>query len=127
MQVKVGEDLGIKALVFDVAGTLIDWHGAVYEELTRFGTERGLERNWAEVTNAWTWRAAELLALRPNQLVMVVAHNGDLLAAKAEGFRIAFIVRPLEQGAGLTPTPEPDPAIDIVANDAIDLAVRLGA
>ncbi len=232
------DDLGIKALVFDVAGTLIDWHGGVCDELTRFGKKQGLERNWAEMTNAWTWRAvrtvqrvkpptlnmfghyratlddileefeigevsdaeksqltmayyemvawpdsaegharlrqkfvmaaltiqtlamiigasrrapfhwdciiacemlgcykpdpqaylraAELLALEPRQLLMVAAHNSDLLAAKSHGFHTAFITRPLEQGAELTPTPEPDPSIDIVATDAKDLASQLG-
>ena len=233
------DNLGIKALVFDVAGTLVDWHGAVCDELTRFGKKRGLERNWAEVTNARTWRAvrkiqqqkppklnmhghyraaldatldefeivgvsdadktelamayfnmvawpdaaegharlrqkftvaaltiqtlslligvsrrapfhwdciiacemlgcykpdplsyqraAELLVLRTDQLLMVAAHNSDLIAARDQGFHTAFIARPLEQGAGLTPTPNPDSSIDFVASDAVDLAIQLGA
>lgn len=78
-------------------------------------------------------RAAELLVLRPDQILMVASHNGDLLAAQAEGFRTAFIPRPLEQGAASTPAQEPnqnaeaDPSIEIVASDLLDLASRLGA
>ena len=238
-------DLGIKALTFDVGGTLIDWHGKIRQELSLFGEKRGFERDWGEVTNSWTWsairalqaqkppmavnldafyrstlddtldefglvgvtdteksaltmawhelaawpdapagharlrekfivaaltiqtisliidvsrqapfhwdciiacemlgcykpdplvyrRAAELLTLRPDQLLMVAAHNSDLLAAQAEGFHTAFIRRPLEQGVGPRAqepdrVQEPDPSIDIVASDLLDLASRLGA
>ena len=78
-------------------------------------------------------RAAELLVLRPDQILMVAAHNNDLLAAQAEGFRTAFIPRPSEQGDASTPAQEPnrvaepDPSIDIKASDLLDLASRLGA
>ena len=47
-------------------------------------------------------RTAEVLALRPAQLCLVAAHNGDLAAARAAGFRTAFVARPTERGAGQT-------------------------
>ncbi|HWP49325.1 MAG TPA: haloacid dehalogenase type II [Candidatus Limnocylindrales bacterium] len=71
--------------------------------------------------------AAELLDLRPDQILMVAAHNGDLKAAKNVGFKTAFVQRPLEFGpsadkADLTP----DPSVDLSAGDFNDLADKLG-
>ena len=42
--------------------------------------------------------AADLLDLPPNQVMMVAAHSGDLRAARAVGFKTAFVPRPLEFG-----------------------------
>lgn len=42
--------------------------------------------------------AARLLDLAPAECMMVAAHNGDLEAATALGFRTAFIARPREYG-----------------------------
>src|SRR5262245_14884450 len=41
---------------------------------------------------------AELLGLRPEQCLMVAAHNGDLAAASGCGLRTAFVPRPKEHG-----------------------------
>ena len=38
----------------------------------------------------------------PPQCLMVAAHNGDLVAARACGFRTAFVARPTEHGPGQT-------------------------
>jgi 2-haloacid dehalogenase len=69
---------------------------------------------------------ADLLGLRPEQCLMVAAHNGDLQAAAALGFRTAFVPRPREYGPGQTTDLRPDRAWDIVATDFGDLAARLG-
>ena len=69
--------------------------------------------------------AARLLGLRPQEVMMVAAHNVDLLAAAAVGFRTAFVPRPTEYGPGQTSDLEPDPAVDVVAADFLDLAARL--
>jgi 2-haloacid dehalogenase len=69
--------------------------------------------------------AVELLGLEPRQVMMVAAHQSDLLAAGKAGLRMAFVPRPMEQGPGRTPDPTPDPSFDIVATDFIDLARRL--
>ncbi|MCP9626673.1 haloacid dehalogenase type II [Rhodopseudomonas palustris] len=42
--------------------------------------------------------AARLLNLRPEQVMMVAAHNNDLAAAQALGLKTAFIPRPTEYG-----------------------------
>jgi 2-haloacid dehalogenase len=71
--------------------------------------------------------AAELLGLRPDQILMVAAHNYDLAAARACGFRTAFVPRPAEHGPGQTSDLEPEADWDVVATDFLDLADRLGA
>lgn len=70
--------------------------------------------------------AAALLGLRPEQVMMVAAHKGDLRAAQAVGLRTAFVTRPHEFGPERTPDTSPDPAFDIHARDFGDLADQLG-
>lgn len=60
--------------------------------------------------------AIELLASKPERVMLVAAHNDDLLAAKAEGMRTAFVSRPTEYG--------PAQRENIVAASGIDIAVR---
>ena len=71
--------------------------------------------------------AAELLALNPGEVVMVAAHVRDLRAAKAEGLRTAFVVRPDEFGPDGNPDLAPDESVDISAESFEDLASQLGA
>lgn len=69
---------------------------------------------------------AELLGLRPEQCMMVAAHNGDLAAAAGCGLRTAFVPRPSEHGPGQTTDLAPKRDYDAVAKDFVDLAVKLG-
>jgi 2-haloacid dehalogenase len=69
--------------------------------------------------------AAQLLGLAPPQVMMVAAHNGDLLAAQRVGFRTAFVLRAEEYGPEQTTNLEADPSVDVVAKDFIDLADQL--
>ncbi|MBY6413811.1 haloacid dehalogenase type II [Rhodococcus sp. BP-252] len=43
-------------------------------------------------------RTADILGLRPDECMMVAAHNSDLDAARNCGFRTAFVCRPSEHG-----------------------------
>ena len=45
-------------------------------------------------------RTADVLALRPDELCMVAAHESDLAAARGCGLRTCFVPRPLENGPG---------------------------
>lgn len=72
-------------------------------------------------------RNAELVGVPPGDVMMVAAHNGDLHAAAAVGMRTAFVRRPTEHGPGQTTDLRPDGAWDVVADDLLDLADRLGA
>ena len=71
--------------------------------------------------------AADYLDLKPSEVMMVAAHLGDLRAAKALGLRTAFVVRPLEFGAGGKPDLMPDTSVDVSAKDFTHLASQLGA
>jgi 2-haloacid dehalogenase len=70
--------------------------------------------------------AVALLGLRPDEVMMVAAHNYDLRAARTCGLRTAFVPRPAEHGPGQTSDLGPEADWDVVATDFLDLANRLG-
>ena len=70
--------------------------------------------------------AADLLGLRPQEVMMVAAHKNDLRAAQRVGLQAAFVPRPLEHGPEHMVDTTPDPAFTIHAHDFLDLATRLG-
>jgi 2-haloacid dehalogenase len=70
-------------------------------------------------------RAAALLDLAPGECMMVAAHNRDLVAAAACGFRTAFVARPAEHGPGQTTDLRAEHTFDVVADSFIDLAGKL--
>ena len=70
-------------------------------------------------------KAADLLGLPHEKVMMVAAHRGDLRAAGALGFKTAFVPRPLEYGPGRDIDTTPDPAFDVNATDFVDLAAKL--
>ncbi len=43
----------VEALLFDVFGTVVDWRGSIVADLTRFGTEKGIEADWARFADDW--------------------------------------------------------------------------
>ena len=71
-------------------------------------------------------RTADFLGLRPEQCMLVAAHNGDLLAASRVGFRTAFVRRPTEYGPHQTRDLRAEHSFDIVAESMVDLADKLG-
>lgn len=68
----------------------------------------------------------DLLALNPDEIMLVAAHQDDLRAARDLGFRTAFVMRPLEHGPQAVPDLTADPSFDVVATDLVDLARQLG-
>jgi 2-haloacid dehalogenase len=70
--------------------------------------------------------AVELLATTPERVMLVAAHNSDLLAAKSHGLRTAWIARPTEYGPKAADTAAAD-GVDISAANLTDLADLLGA
>ena len=231
----------VKALTFDVFGTVVDWRGSIIRDCTKFGAERGINVDWAAFADTWrgayrpsmdrvrrgelpwtnldtlhrmvldellvkfgvsglseadidhlnrVWHrldpwpdavegltrlrkrfvlatlsngnvalltnmakhgglpwdcilsaelakhykpdpetyqmAADLLGLRPEQVMMVAAHKDDLRAAQRVGLKAAFVTRPYERGPNHTPDLTPDPAFDVNASDFNDLAGKLG-
>ena len=233
--------LDVRALIFDVFGTVVDWRGSTIEQCAAFGSARGIDRDWGAFADTWRskygpfmnkvrtgelpwtnldglhrmsleetlaefdiqgltddekdqvnrfwhnlrpwadsvpglyrlkrsyilatmsngnialmtnmakngglpWDAilgaevarhykpdpesylttVELLGLKPEQVMMTAAHQGDLLAAQKVGLRSAFVPRPMEHGPDRTPDPTPDPSFDVVATDFTDLARQMG-
>lgn len=43
----------IKALAFDVFGTVVDWRGSIIRDGEAFGRSRGLAVDWAALADAW--------------------------------------------------------------------------
>ena len=71
--------------------------------------------------------AADILDLKPANVMMVAAHLGDLRAAQGVGLRTAFVTRPFEYGPNGKPDLKADSSVDLAAKDFIDLARQLGA
>ena len=73
--------------------------------------------------------AAYYLDLKPEEVMMVAAHAGDLQAAHSCGLRTGFIYRPDEFRNGRAGKPDKaQPGdFDVVSSSAIDLAHQLGA
>jgi 2-haloacid dehalogenase len=69
--------------------------------------------------------AADLLGVRPAELLMVAAHKDDLRAARACGLKTAFVARPRERGPGVKIDVSREPAFDLHARDFNDLARQL--
>jgi 2-haloacid dehalogenase len=70
-------------------------------------------------------RTANVLAMAPEEICLVAAHNGDLAAARSCGMRTAFISRPTEHGPDQTTDLRADEDWDVIAADMGDLAEKL--
>jgi 2-haloacid dehalogenase len=103
--------------------------------LTRMAKFAGLP--WDVVLGAETARAykplpqaylgnAELISLRPEQVMLVAAHNGDLAAAASAGLRTAFVPRPNEWGAGQKLDLKAEREWDVIADSFLSLAKAMG-
>ena len=44
---------GIKALLFDVFGTVVDWRGSLIADLSAFGASKGISANWEAFVDDW--------------------------------------------------------------------------
>jgi 2-haloacid dehalogenase len=44
---------GVKALVFDVFGTVVDWRGSIIREGEQWGKEKGLAIDWGKFADEW--------------------------------------------------------------------------
>ena len=55
--------LDLKALAFDVFGTVVDWRSAVIREGEELGREKGLDVDWAAFADAWRGRYAPSMNL----------------------------------------------------------------
>jgi FMN phosphatase YigB (HAD superfamily) len=94
----------IRALLFDVFGTVVDWRGSLVREGRELAARKGLELDWAAFADAW--RAG----YRP---AMERVRRG--------------VRRPRELGRPSAYNLPHDTSFDAVANDFSHLAEELGA
>ena len=103
--------------------------------LTRLAKNAGLP--WDVVLGAETASAykplpqaylssAELLNLKPGQVMLVAAHNGDLAAAAKVGLATAFVARPTEYGPHQSRDFKAERDWDVVADSFVSLAKAMG-
>jgi 2-haloacid dehalogenase len=69
---------------------------------------------------------ADLLGVRPEELMLVAAHPSDLRSARDVGLGTAYVARPQEYGPGQKPHRVGDDEFDFTATDFLDLAEQLG-
>lgn len=81
--------------------------------------------HYKPVPAAYT-EACNRLGLRPEQVLMTAAHNGDLLAARVCGLGTAFVSRPTEYGPGQTKDVCAEHDFDYIADNFEELAEQLG-
>jgi len=43
----------VKALVFDVFGTVVDWRTSLIDDFTAFGEKRGIKADWTALVDGW--------------------------------------------------------------------------
>ena len=71
-------------------------------------------------------RTADFLGVAPSRVMLVAAHNDDLLAARSNGLRTAFVARPTEYGPRQSVDQRAEHDFDYVATSMEDLADQLG-
>jgi 2-haloacid dehalogenase len=115
-----------------IIGTLSNGNVGLLTRMAKFG---GLP--WDVVLGAETARAykplpqaylasAELLNLKPSQVMLVAAHNGDLAAAASCGLATGFVARPQEHGPNQSRDFKAEREWDVVADSFVTLAKAMG-
>jgi 2-haloacid dehalogenase len=115
-----------------IIATLSNGNTALLVNMAKFG---GLP--WDCIFSSETFRhfkpdpetylgAADLLDLKPEEVMMVAAHKHDLRAAASHGLKTAFVRRPHEHGRNTGRDLDDDPAFTVNADDFVDLAAKLG-
>jgi 2-haloacid dehalogenase len=110
----------IKAVLFDVFGTLVDWRGSISAGLVAFGAARGTEADWVGLTDAWRGAYKPAMdAVRRGERAWASLDelHRDALAALAPGFGLALGAADLDELTGLWHrlTPWPDTVAGILA------------
>jgi 2-haloacid dehalogenase len=53
LQSKSGTFMGVKALVFDTFGTVVDWRGSIIREGEQWGKEKNIQIDWGKFADRW--------------------------------------------------------------------------
>jgi 2-haloacid dehalogenase len=68
----------------------------------------------------------DFLRVEPGRVMLVAAHNSDLVAAGREGLKTGFVARPTEYGPRQSRDLRAEHAFDVVARDFVHLAKLMG-
>lgn len=71
-------------------------------------------------------RCADALMIPCSDVALVAAHNSDLAAARAVGYKTIFVARPQEHGSDQREDLGPESNWDYIASDFGELATQLG-
>jgi 2-haloacid dehalogenase len=75
-----------------------------------------------------TYRSVpNFLRVEPAKIMLVAAHNSDLVAARREGLKTGFVARPTEYGPHQSRDFKAEHDFDLVARDFVHLAELMGA
>jgi 2-haloacid dehalogenase len=75
-----------------------------------------------------TYRSVpHFLRVEPAKIMLVAAHNSDLVAARREGLKTGFVARPTEYGPNQSRDFKAEHDFDLVAQDFVHLAELMGA
>jgi 2-haloacid dehalogenase len=75
-----------------------------------------------------TYRSvSHFLRVEPAKIMLVAAHNSDLVAARREGLKTGFVARPTEYGPHQSRDFKAEHDFDLVARDFVHLAELMGA
>jgi 2-haloacid dehalogenase len=83
-----------KALVFDVFGTCVDWHGSIIREGKAFNRERGWDIDWLGLVEAWRG------AYQPN---LSKVRSGEIAWTKLDDLHMGALKELLPRFMGKTP------------------------
>jgi 2-haloacid dehalogenase len=115
-----------------ITGTLSNGNIGLMTRLTKFSALPFDVILGAEAARAYKpqpeayLRTAEILNLKPEQMMLAAAHNDDLRAAAATGYRTAFILRPDEHGPGKVKDLHAEEPWDVVTDSCHGLADAMG-
>src|ERR1700759_3923424 len=73
----------VKALVFDVFGTIVDWRSSLINDFTKWGEQRGVNADWTALVDGWrAVYAASMDVVRKNPqdgyVILDVLHRSSL-------------------------------------------------
>src|SRR5260370_1141449 len=98
---------GVKALVFDVFGTCVDWRTSLINDSTKWSEASGIKADWTALADVFVhYKPApetypvgvNLLRPATEQLIMLGVANNDRKAVQKLRLMTEFIPRPAKDG-----------------------------
>ncbi len=84
---------GIKALTFDVGGTVLDWHRGISQALADAGARRGLKADWAMIVNDYRRRSLQAMVGQVNPAFNIDDVHRSVLDTVIEAHGLSALMR----------------------------------